>query len=107
MKLKVYVMGISHASGTNFYINMTEREEREALLKYVRDNWPLNREMPEDEDELIEQYFELTSESVDQDMATLELNEDEERKLYTRLSRKFARKYDIGEVVIPPPKPKK
>lgn len=58
---QVWVLAIDHRHGTNLTVHRSEEGACASLLAYVQDNWTQElgqAVQPNDEDELIETYFE-------------------------------------------------
>lgn len=65
---RVIVLLIDHRHGTDVSLHRTQKGAHKALVEYVRDEWKneqLEESMPKDEEEMIEQYFQIMREQRD------------------------------------------
>ena len=56
--IKIHILVIDHAHGQNISAHGTEEEAQKALSEYVKENWEMDAQIPEDESEAIDAYFE-------------------------------------------------
>ena len=60
--MKVTILRITHKHGVNYYVHLTREAARQELVKWVKEWWPKelpDEPIPEDEQEMIDVYFEL------------------------------------------------